>query len=129
VARDGCPGLAWLRSVPTIERQRMKRGRWRPSERHQRGWSAMKCVITLLLLALFALTFWTYRSRLNSGFKVLTIAYIVIFGVNIARLASDEQNVPTLIIVGIVAAALWLAIWLSAVIIEKRKAGKQGRQS
>ena len=87
----------------------------------------MKCFLTLLALVLFALTFWTYRSRVGRAIKVATIAYLVLIVFNVFRYADDEQS---LINVGLLiggSLALWGAGWLVVNFLAKRREAERAR--
>lgn len=81
----------------------------------------MKCFLTLLALALFALTFWMYRRRVGRAIKVATYGYLALILINVYRFADDEQS---LVNVGLLIAgslALWGAAWLVVNAIAKRR--------
>lgn len=84
-------------------------------------------MLTLVLLALLGLTFWAYRSRLRLALKAATIGYVAIIGINLVRLAGDEQGLATMAIVTVGSLALWGLGWLAVSILARRKAQTKSR--
>ena len=78
-------------------------------------------MLALVLLALFGLSFWAYRSRLKFALKAATIGYLAVIAINIARLSGDEQSLGTVAVVLLGSLLLWGAGWLVVSFLAKRR--------
>jgi hypothetical protein len=82
---------------------------------------AVKLFLTLVLIALFGLLFWAYRSRVRTAFKAVTVGYMAILGINIFRASGDEDSGTTVILVLLGFLALWAVGWLGVNMWNRRK--------
>ncbi len=86
----------------------------------------MKLALFATSAALLLLIFFTYRSRVRSTFKLLSLAYGVLIIINIVRAGSDENAAGTVIPVLALLAAIWAISW-GAVSLSTRQRQQRAR--